>query len=285
MKVLVLGVTGMLGSAVFKVLSDTYDVWGTLRDVKGKVSLKSKFHDKLISNVDVLDHDQLVTLLSRVRPSVIINCVGLIKQLSSSNDPLIALPINAMFPHRLAKLSSLLGARVIHISTDCVFSGDKMAGSYLESDVSDANDLYGKSKYIGELHDYSHCITLRTSIIGHEFNSNKSLIDWFLSQDKQVRGYTKAIFSGLPTAELARIIGDYVIPNSKLSGLYHVSAEPIDKNQLLKIVSEVYGKNIKVLSDDSISINRALDSNRFKKDVGYKSPSWKQLIKYMYENR
>lgn len=281
MKVLVLGVTGMLGSTVFRQLcaDQRYQVWGTLRSAGGLRYFPAEVHSHLLSNVDVLDQDGLVAVLARVRPNVVINCVGLIKQLADAKDPLSALPINAMLPHRLAKLCALTGARLIHISTDCVFSGRK--GLYTEEDISDAEDLYGKSKFIGELHELPHAITLRTSIIGHELGSKLSLIDWFLAQSGSVKGYTKAIFSGLPTVELARVIKDYVIPAQKLHGLYHVSVEPIDKLSLLKLVAEVYGKKIEIVPDEQVCIDRSLDSLRFRLAAGYAPPTWPELVRQM----
>lgn len=285
MRVLVLGVTGMLGHAVFKVLnaSSTLEVWGTLRSPSGLRYFDEGQQARLLAGVDVLDQDALTAALAHVRPSIVINCVGLIKQLADANDPLAALPINALLPHRLAKLCALGGARLVHISTDCVFSGRK--GMYLESDLSDAEDLYGKSKYIGELHDLRHAITLRTSIIGHELGSKYALVDWFLSQQGSVKGYRKAIFSGLPTVELARVIRDHVIPAPELHGLYHVSVDPIDKCSLLSLVAEVYGKNIEIVPDDQVAIDRSLDSSRFRRDVGYTPPAWRALIEQMHDQR
>lgn len=283
MKVLVLGVTGMLGSAVFKTLSEHHDVYGTARGNSAKSFFTESLQQKMILGVDVLDQDALVDLLAKVRPDVVVNCVGLIKQLPNAKDPLVALPLNAMFPHRLARLCGLQGSWLVHISTDCVFSGEK--GMYKESDESDAKDLYGKSKHIGELHDYSHCVTLRTSIIGHELNSNASLVDWFLSQERQVKGFTRAIFSGLPTVELARVINEFVLLNPNLSGLYHVSAEPIDKYRLLSLVKEIYGKDIKIVADDGVVIDRSLDSTRFREATGYSPKSWPDLIQIMYDKR
>lgn len=283
-KVLVLGVTGMLGSTVFKSLAqdETLDVFGTLRRKSGMNYFPETSREKLIASVDVLDNDSLIEVMAAVRPDVVINCIGLIKQLSDAQDPLFALPINAMLPHRLAKLCSLVGARMVHISTDCVFSGRK--GMYKEEDVSDAEDLYGKSKYIGELTALSHVVTLRTSIIGHELNSNSSLVDWFLSQKGPVKGYKKAVFSGLPTVELARVINDYVIPDPKLTGLYHVSADPIDKHTLLLLIAKIYKKNIEITSDELVCINRSLDSTKFLSITGYKPPEWESLIKKMCLN-
>ncbi|MFN3767613.1 MAG: dTDP-4-dehydrorhamnose reductase family protein [Ectopseudomonas guguanensis] len=285
MKVLVLGATGMLGHAVFKLFSadDRYNVRGTLRGANGLGYFPDHLKSRLLPGIDVLDQDVLADVLAKVRPDVVINCVGLIKQLSSANDPLSALPINAMLPHRLAKLCALLGARLVHISTDCVFSGSK--GSYTERDASDANDLYGRSKFIGELHDLPHAITLRTSIIGHELGSCYALVDWFLSQSESVKGYAKAIFSGLPTVELARVIKDYVLPNPSLHGLYHVSAEPIDKFSLLRLVADIYGKKIKINEDHSVSIDRSLDSSAFRLAAGYVPPAWPDLISLMHSSR
>lgn len=285
MNILVLGATGMLGSAVFSTLSaePSLEVFGTLRSFNSSNSFPKSMRERLLNNIDVLDHDSLVSAMERVRPNVVINCIGLIKQVAASNDPLLALPINAMLPHRLAKLCGLTGARLIHISTDCVFSG---AGSmYKEADVSDANDLYGKSKYLGELHDLPHAITLRTSIIGHGIGGNDSLIDWFLEQRGPVKGFRKAIFSGLPTVELARIMRDYIIPSTKLCGLYHVSAEPISKYQLLSLVAKEYGKCIEIVPDDNLVIDRSLDSLQFRQATGYMPSSWPTLITSMYSTR
>ncbi|GLZ85871.1 NAD(P)-dependent oxidoreductase [Metapseudomonas resinovorans] len=285
MNILILGVTGMLGRAVFKRFSavPSYRVWGTLRSAESLRYFSSQARDCLLPNIDVLDQDSLVTAFERARPDVVINCVGLIKQLADSKDPLSALPINAMLPHRLAKLCALARARLIHISTDCVFSG--RTGMYTETDVSDAEDLYGKSKFIGELYDHPHAITLRTSIIGHEMGRNSSLIDWFLGQSGAIKGYKKAIFSGLPTAELARVMSDYVIPASGLHGLYNVSVDPIDKFSLLKLVADVYGKKIDIIADEEVRIDRSLDSSRFRHATGYVPPAWPELVKMMHDQR
>lgn len=285
MKVLVLGVTGMLGNAVFRVLSadSAHETWGTLRSGAALRHFPEQSRPQLLAGVDVLDQDALVAAIARVRPDVVINCIGLIKQLADAKDPLTALPINAMLPHRLARLCELAGARLIHVSTDCVFSGRK--GLYQESDLSDAEDLYGKSKYIGELHDLPHAVTLRTSIIGHELGSSYALVDWFLSQQGSVKGFTKAIFSGLPTVELARVMKDFVIPHPQLNGLYHVAAAPIDKFELLNQVAAQYGKQIEIRPDDALVIDRSLDGSRFQQATGYVAPAWPELIRRMHEQR
>lgn len=284
-KVLVLGVTGMLGNAVFRVFSADIEceTWGTLRNGSVARQFPESSQARLLVGIDVLDQDALAAVLTKVRPDVVINCIGLIKQLADSKDPLAALPINAMLPHRIARLCALSGARLIHVSTDCVFSGRK--GGYLESDISDADDLYGKSKYIGELHDLSHAITLRTSIIGHELGTSYALVDWFLSRQGCVRGFTKAVFSGLPTVELARVMKDFVVPHSGLNGLYHIAAEPITKFDLLSLVAAEYGKQIDILSDDELVIDRSLDGSRFRDATGYVAPAWPELIRRMNTDR
>lgn len=278
MRVLILGASGMLGSAVLDVFSQDQllETFGTLRSASSLKFFPKSQHPRLLTNIDVLDADCLVRTLGQVRPDVVINCVGLIKQLADANDPLVALPLNTLFPHKLSHLCDLAGIRLIHISTDCVFSGRK--GMYSELDDSDCTDLYGKSKYLGELHNSKHAITLRTSIIGHELNSQVSLIDWFLSQGSTVKGYTKAIFSGFPTVELAFIIKDLVLPKPELSGLYHVAAEPISKFDLLQMTAAVYGKKCDITADDSVVIDRSLDSSRFAAATGYESPGWNDLI-------
>jgi len=281
-KVLVLGATGMLGNAVLRLFAKSvgYEVVGSARSSSALQLLPSELSDRLICGVDVENMDSLIGLFARARPDVVINCIGLVKQLAEANDPLAALPVNALLPHRLARLCAVAGARLVHMSTDCVFAGSK--GMYTEADVSDAKDLYGRSKYLGEV-DYPHAITLRTSIIGHELNGTHSLVGWFLAQHGSVRGFRRAIFSGLPTVELARVIRDHVLPHPELHGLYHVSAEPINKFDLLTLIANAYGKAIDICADDMLVIDRSLDSSRFRKATGYQPESWPELVRRMRE--
>lgn len=281
MKVLVLGVTGMLGNAMIRVLSDKrgFQVFGTARSESARRLFMSDIAERLIFGVDVEQNDSLIKVFTRIRPNVVINCIGLVKQLAEAEDPLQAIPINALLPHRLARLCELTGARLVHMSTDCVFAGEK--GDYRESDPSDAKDLYGKSKYLGEL-AYPHTVTLRTSIIGHELQSAHGLVGWFLSQQELCNGYTKAIFSGLPTVVLAQVIRDVVIPRPDLSGVYHVAAQPISKYELLKLIATVYGKSIAIAPDDKLVIDRSLNADRFRDATGYVAPEWPVLIKTMH---
>jgi len=281
MRVLILGASGMLGNAMVRILSENIDwhVYGTLRSEGSKRFFSDKIAGQLISGIDVENNDSLMQAFIHSCPDVVINCVGLIKQLADADDPLQAIPINSLLPHRLARLCKLSGARLIHMSTDCVFSGNK--GGYLETDPSDAIDLYGKSKFLGEV-SYRHSVTLRTSIIGHELQSRHGLINWFLAQDKQCKGFTQAIFSGLPTVVLAKIIRDVVIPDEDLSGVYHVASHPISKYNLLKLVADIYGKPIDIEPDDKLKIDRSLNAERFKNKTGYEIPDWPELIKSMH---
>lgn len=282
MKVLVLGVTGMLGNAMFRVLSEQSDlrVFGSARNASARRYFHEQWQPNILGGVDVENHDSLVRLFGEVRPDVVINCVGLVKQLADADDPLQAIPINALLPHRLAALCRAGGARFIHISTDCVFSGTK--GGYLESDFADADDLYGRSKFLGEV-AYPHSITLRTSIIGHELSGARSLVNWFLAQQGTIKGFTRAVFSGQPTVVLAGVVRDHVLPRPDLSGLYHVAAAPINKYDLLRLVAQIYRKDIEIVADERLVIDRSLDASRFREVTGYRAPSWEEMIQSMYD--
>ena len=283
MRVLVLGASGMLGNAVLRWFSQDprSNVYGSLRSSASAEQLQQVAPGvRLIAGVDVESLDSLTRLFAQVRPDAVINCIGIVKQLAEADDPLTAIPVNALLPHRLARLAQVAGARLVHVSTDCVFSGSR--GGYRETDVPDAEDLYGRSKLLGEV-DYKNAVTLRTSIIGHELASAHGLVGWFLSQSEPVRGFTKAIFSGLPTVELARVIGEYVLPHPKLRGVYHVSADPIDKYSLLKLVASVYGRSNEIAPDSTLVIDRSLDSSRFRAATGYVPPNWPELVRRMHE--
>ena len=281
MRVLILGASGMIGSTVLRVLSEKKDweVFGTLRSAASKRYFSPSVAGQLVDGIDVEYPDTLMKILDAIRPDVVINCAGLTKHKLEAEDPLVSIPINALMPHRLAGLCKLIGARLLHVSTDCVFSGER--GGYTEADFADAHDLYGKSKAMGEVL-YPHSITLRTSTIGHELQSKYGLLDWFLSQQGACKDYTRAVFSGVPTDVLAKIIRDVVIPRSELHGVYHVAAKPISKYDLLKLVAEVYGKQIEIVPDDRLVIDRSLDAARFRAATGYVAPEWEEMIKLMY---
>jgi dTDP-4-dehydrorhamnose reductase len=281
MKILVIGANGMIGSTVLHVLSEKndYEVFGTVRNESVKQFFSGTISNHLIADIDVEQPDSLVRVLDQIRPAVVINCAGLTKHKPGAEDPLVSIPINTLMPHKLAGLCKLIGSRLIHISTDCVFSGAK--GGYTEDDFADASDVYGKSKALGEV-NYPNSITLRTSTIGHELQSKFGLLDWFLAQEGQCKGYTRAVFSGLPTVIFAKVIRDVVIPHKELYGLYHVAAKPINKFDLLNLIAKVYGKQIEIIPDDKLLIDRSLDAERFRTATGYIAPEWDEMIRSMF---
>ena len=284
-KVLILGGMGMLGHTLFRQLSlrPELDVHATARESEGLSALfPSGLSKKMITDVDVNRFDTLIGACSAVRPDIVINCIGLIKQLPIASEPIPAISINALLPHRLALLCRAISARLIHFSTDCVFDGAK--GNYRETDPPTATDLYGISKYLGEVADPPHCLTLRTSIIGHEIKGKLGLIEWFLAEKGKVRGFTKAIYSGVPTVEMSRIVAERVIPNPDLTGVFHVSSDPISKYDLLGLVAKRYERPTEIDPYGDIRIDRSLDSTAFRQITGYIPPAWPVLVAKMHED-
>lgn len=275
MKILIIGSNGMLGHSLYRYFSRKYDVIATAR---------SKAWDKdILEGYDISDIKKFENLIHAEKPNLVFNCVGIIKQLNESKDNEICIHANALWPHQLASICKKNNSKLIHFSTDCVFSGEN--GMYTEASVADSRDLYGLSKYLGEVH-YDHTLTLRTSIIGHELNSNVSLVDWFLSQVENCKGFRKAIYSGFPTNSLARVIDKYVLErflSGQVHGLYHISTDPINKYDLLKLVASKYNKNIEIEPYDDFAIDRSLNSTRFQKKFGYKPDSWEDLVNEMHE--
>ena len=270
----------MLGHKAFKLLTlnDKNEVYGTLRsenDIK-KYFSESKYCRNIFSGIDALNTNSVLALIDELTPDLVLNCIGIIKQLKESQNPLLSIEINSLFPHKLATHLEGSKTRLIHISTDCVFSGEK--GNYLETDYSDAKDLYGKTKFLGELTSYKNSITLRTSIIGPELKSKVSLLEWFLGQKRAVDGYTNAIYSGFTTTELTKIIENYIIPNPKFYGLYNVSSPSISKYELLKTISEVYGKEIIIKPYNEFKNNKSLNCDKFMSDFKFKQKPWGQMV-------
>lgn len=281
MKIVILGASGMLGSAMTRVMAEdrNLDVLALTRANDTHRWFAPEIRARFHGGLDVENVENLVAAFAAHRPDVVVNCIGVVKQLAAASDVLSAVPINTLLPHRLSRLCAMSGARLVHVSTDCVFSG--RTGGYRELDTPDATDLYGTSKLWGEVHD-PHAITLRTSIIGPELNSSRGLLGWFLSQTGSVRGFRRAIFSGLPTVELARVVRDLVLPRPDLSGLYHVSTAPIDKDRLLRLFAASYGRSIDIVADDGLVIDRSLDSSRFRAATGYAPADWPSLVTDMH---
>ena len=282
MKIIVLGATGMIGGAMLHQLSERQDwqVLGVARDPTRVKRLEGALFEVSISGYDFSSPDHIERMFRDHGPDVVINCVGLTKHLPQGNDPILAITMNALLPHRLAEMCAVTGARLIHISTDCVFSGRK--GNYLESDLADASDIYGISKHIGEVSS-RRALTLRTSTIGHESGTRYGLLEWFLNR-KECFGYSRAVFSGMPTVEFANVLRDHVLKRTELTGLYHVGAAPIDKDSLLRIIAARYGVATNITASDDVVIDRSLNVERFTSATGYIAPPWPQLIDSMYTN-
>ena len=280
MKILILGGSGMLGHRLWINLRKEHEVWVTVRGEHNPFPDAPEFPEEFIRyRVDGLMFDEVTRALASIQPDLVINCIGLIKQMGHlARDPLFSISLNTLLPHRVSLICRAAKIRMIHISTDCVFSGRK--GNYGEADQSDAEDLYGRTKFLGEVH-YPHTVTLRTSIIGQELKTHLGLIEWFLAQTGTIKGFQKAIFTGFTTDELANIIMKYVIPNRELSGLYQVSSDPISKYDLLMLAREAYHKDITILPEQDFFCDRSLDSTRFRKVSGYQPLAWPEMLAEM----
>jgi dTDP-4-dehydrorhamnose reductase len=275
-RVLVMGVTGMLGHVVARELAARHEVRGTARDPARARRLGIEGE---LEAVEASDPVAVEAVLDETRPDVVVNAVGLVKQLEDASRPIPAITVNALFPHWLAEACAARGARLIHISTDCVFSGALPApAAYTEDDVSDARDVYGRTKFLGETVQ-PPALTLRTSIIGWELERASGLLEWFAAQEgRTIDGFANAIFSGLTTRALARVIGAVIDDHRSLSGLYHVSSEPISKLTLLTALRDALAVACEIRPADEPRINRALDSSRFRRATDIEIPSWPAMI-------
>lgn len=275
MKVLVFGGSGMLGHKLCQILSAQMDVWTTVR----ADSMAHRFlpKERIFTHISVQDIERVGEIVAIVEPDAVVNAVGIVKQRDEARQAVPSIQVNALFPHQLADICTPRGIRVIQISTDCVFSG--LRGNYSELDVPDPVDLYGRSKLLGEL-NRSGCLTLRTSIIGWQLNTFSSLLSWFASQrGKTIKGYRKAIYSGLTTSVLAQLIGDLILTRPDLYGLYQVASEPITKyDLLLQLGKELGWDDIVLHPDDQFYCDRTLLGDRFTTATGWRAPDWDQML-------
>jgi dTDP-4-dehydrorhamnose reductase len=275
-RILILGGDGMLGHQLLAHFAVRHDVRATLRQPLdryasfGLISPQNAYGGIALGTVDAL-----LPVLADFRPEAVVNAVGIVKQRPIAEEAIPSLEINALLPHRLALACGEIGARLVHMSTDCVFSGRK--GNYTEGDPVDAEDLYGRTKYLGEVHG-ANSITLRTSIIGQELARKTGLLEWFLAQTGSIRGYRKAIFSGFTTIEMARIIEMLLTRWPGASGVYHVSSEPISKFDLLNLIGKRLGRGVEIVPYDDFRCDRSLDSTRFRSEFGYRPPDWTAMM-------
>lgn len=276
MKVLILGGDGMLGHELFFELRSRHETRVTLRQPLAAYAGRGLFTaDNAFGGIDARAPGALEQVIAQFRPRAVVNAIGIVKQRPESDDAIVSIEVNSLMPHRLASACRAAGARVVHLSTDCVFTGEK--GNYSETDRPDAVDIYGRSKLLGELAGEG-CVTLRTSMIGLGLYRKTSLIDWFLAQKGRVQGYRNAIFSGLTTRELGRLIASVIEKHPQASGLYHVSAAPISKLELLTQLRERLRSAIDIVPADEPRIDRSLDSTRFRRVFAYSPPSWDSML-------
>jgi len=326
MRVLILGAGGMLGHKVWQIFRDRFDCRAAMRT---RLPLPLFDDERVIDGFDAGDFDGVARLVAQVRPEVVVNCIGVVKQLAASLDPVVSITLNALFPHVVARACGEVGARMIHISTDCVFAGKRRSDSlvrslvttprhcdserdpgqspsdegysqevglesptyvrptyvrYREDDVPDAADLYGRSKLLGEVTEAQTGVsvphlTIRTSIIGRELRTANGLVEWFLSnRGGSVRGFTRAVFSGVTTSTLAQTLGDVIEHHPDLNGLYHVAGEAITKYDLLVMLNEAFDAGVAITPDDSVVIDRTLDATRFRSATELVPPAWPEMI-------
>jgi dTDP-4-dehydrorhamnose reductase len=272
MRVLILGAGGMLGHKVWQIFRDRFDCRAAMRM---RLPLPLFDDDRVIDGFDAGDFDGVTQLIASAQPEIVVNCIGVVKQLAAAHDPIASITLNALFPHVVARACAEVGARMVQISTDCVFLGSR--GNYNERDFPDATDLYGRSKLLGEV-SVPH-LTIRTSIIGRELRSANGVVEWFLSnRGGSVRGFTKAVFSGVTTATLANTLADVIEQHPALHGLYHVAGEAITKYDLLVMLNEAFDASVAITPDDSVVIDRTLDATRCRSATGLVPPAWPEMI-------
>ena len=280
-RVLILGGTGMLGHKVFQQARTRFpETWCTVRGTRDESGLDriglAVPAASVREHIDVMSWAAVSELLRQFRPDVVVNCIGIVKQREEAKAALPSITINALLPHRLAAELAGWNGRLVHISTDCVFSGNR--GHYTEDDASDAQDVYGRSKLLGEV-TAANAITLRTSMIGRELREHRSLLDWLLQQNgRTIKGFRRAFYSGLTTNELARVICNVIENHPGVNGLFQVTSDTITKYDLLRLIVDAFGLEIRVEPDDEFFCDRSLVGERFHQATGYRCPPWPQLV-------
>jgi dTDP-4-dehydrorhamnose reductase len=282
-KIYILGITGMLGYELFIRFNKN-----TQYKIKGSTRLNYcnnlNQYKNIDFNISAFNLKKIEKKLKKFKPDYVLNCIGLVKQkIKKFSNGYEVYYLNSIFPYEISKITKKISAKLIHFSTDCVFSGRK--GNYCEKDNPDAHDLYGHSKQLGELNKRSDVITIRTSIIGHELSTKNGLLEWFLAQKKKCVGFAKFFFSGLTTFEVFTFLDLYLLKKNSVSGLIHLSSSKISKYKLLKLISKIYQKKIIITKDNKIRINRTLNSKYIERKLFYKCPSWEIMIKQMHLNR
>lgn len=277
MRILILGGTGMLGHTLWQYFSSRFpDTYTTIRQSRTVYEKHELFvGDKVIDSVDVVDFSMLTGIMKCIKPDFILNCIGVTKRRKEADMAIHALTLNAMLPHKLLEWGQNNSAKVVNFSTDCVFDGEQ--GNYTEESPTNATDLYGKTKALGEIRG-ANALTLRSSFIGTELHDGTELLEWFLSQTGWVKGFKNAIYSGLTTVELSRVLENIMMHHPDATGVYNVSSDPISKFDLLMLIKEKMNLGVKIVPDETVKCNRSLDSTKFRNEFSYTPPAWKVMV-------
>lgn len=278
MRILILGGNGMIGHKIFQVISNKHlDTWVLFKKSFNDISFNEIFNKtNIIDNFDLSNFHKLSTLLNNLKPEVIINAVGITIRRGIDNIPSKSIQINSALPHFINEWVILNNKRLIHFSTDCVFSGDQ--GSYTENSIPDARDIYGKSKALGEVSS-KNTLTLRGSMIGREIENKTELLEWVLSQrNKQLKAFSNVIYSGITTIRMAKLVLKIIEEFPQMHGIYNVSSECISKYDLIKLFVKEFNISIDIISDDSYISKKDLDSTKFYNELGIDKPNWNDLI-------
>jgi dTDP-4-dehydrorhamnose reductase len=276
MRIIILGASGMLGHVLMRFFSQNNDVIGTTRE-KIPYGIRKRLmpNSKVIDGISVNRFDRISSLVSEWKPDAVINCIGIVKQLEGCIGTDEFIEVNALFPHKVAKLCEADSIKLVHISTDCVFSGQR--GNYIESDVADAMDIYGKTKYLGEIAG-NNIMTIRTSMVGREISSSHGIVEWLISnKGGRVKGFGHSYFSGFTTNELAKIL-NAIIRRPEIGGLWHLSADPISKFDLLCLLNQKLKLDITIDLDETTKCDRTLNGTRFEEEFNYHPPKWCKMV-------
>jgi dTDP-4-dehydrorhamnose reductase len=279
-KILILGITGTLGHKIAQeLIKDKRNViFGTYNDKNKFFRLNSYL--SFVSFHQTLDISAIFNLIRTENFDYVINCSGIIKQKIINQD--IYFKINTILPKKISKIASIGKFYFIHFSTDCVFNGK--IGNYTELDIPDANDLYGKTKILGEPDlKLRNCLTFRTSFIGHEINHNFSLLNWFVfNKRKKIYGFQKCFFSGVTNLEISKIIRKLIKNNKFIEGIFNLSGISINKFQLLNLINRKYQLKKIIIRKNYPIINRTLSNKKFQKFFKYKEKKWPKLLNELF---
>ena len=285
MRIIILGASGLIGHKLLQKLSNDFDVYATLHRSKESYGLMPLFSGQnIIDEVDVSDFENVSAILHYVNPNVILNCIGITPRKDEINNLYKVIKINSLFPHQLANWAKVNNKRVIHFSTDCVFNGS--TGNYTENSLTTAEDVYGRTKALGEI-NYSHTLTIRSSFIGQELFGKTELLDWFLNQEgKRINGFTNTLYSGVSTNFMTYVVKTIILNAPELSGLYQLAPDkPISKYELLCIAKRAFDVNIEIIPENKHVHTPTLNGSKLKDNIKINVPSWKEMMKDLAFNR